>query len=469
MKDDHQDTELLLAYLRSELSLEDTRKLEARLKEDPTLREKLLELSTEEAALTDWAQSERALIELDNRTFEDTEVPATSESGVDWMPWLAAAAAVFLGIAAFAALFRTSNSSVPQNVARIVASVDADWLTSAPADSEGLSTGHYELAKGTIDLLFTDGARVIMSGPTRFQLVSNRHIHLESGNLVARIPDEALGFIVTSPQSEVIDLGTEFGLSVDGAGRTDVHVMDGLVEVLPRSSGADSSGVMIAQGEALRFRDQPESIPDDIPVSTREDLVGDQFYGSLGVQTLRGSVRITSGLSPDDFTKPRAGRNRIDLIAEQQGVTLPEPLAVTLNAPGSYRNFGKITQSLPEGTRVNSYLLHFRPSSQGPVRGVIRFEHPIVGVLCTPHHLDNSDSVFGIPSIHYPEKVSTRGLEPGAYFDEWVAKSGAPPNFVPDEVILSQDRFAISINVTANTESGYFDQVRVLTLAPDRD
>ena len=51
--------------------------------------------------------------------------------------------------------------------------------------------------------------------------------------MVARISDEALGFIVTSPRSELIDLGAKFGLSVDETGRTDAHVLGGLVEILP--------------------------------------------------------------------------------------------------------------------------------------------------------------------------------------------------------------------------------------------
>ena len=382
-------------------------------------------------------------------------------------PWLAAAAAIVIAgiIAAIVVSNRGGNESAAPGVARVVASVDAEWRDKTPRENESLPAGAYELTHGSVDLLFTDGAKVSVSGPARFNLKSARQIHLETGNLVARIPDEALGFIVTSPQSEVIDLGTEFGLSVSKEGQTDVHVIDGLVEVYPRETG--NGGVKIAEGQARRFEGDPGGDLAEIPLSSRASLLGAKRYGDLGVEMLRGSVRIASGLSSSDYTKQQSGPHWIDLIAEKQGVVIADPIEITLDSPGSYREFGKFDLSLPAGTRVNSYLLHFRPSSYQPVRGVIRFDQPIVGVICSHPHLVATDSVFGVPSVSYPAESEPRGLEPGPYFDEHVAKHGFPADFEPDEVILSQDRSALSIRAAAKPEIGYYDQVRVLTLAPE--
>lgn len=377
-------------------------------------------------------------------------------------PWLAAAAAiVIVGLSAITVFHRGGKGFPAQGVARIVATTDAEWMGKAPPANQALSAGAYVLNRGSIDLLFTDGANVSVSGPAAFHLKSARHIHLDSGTLVARIPHEALGFTVTSPQSEVIDLGTEFGLSVSREGRTDVHVLEGLVEVLSRNPGNTTPGVMIEGGQALRFVSSPDLPPAEIPLHTRADLIGDPRHAGLGVQMLRGSVRIADKLDAADLARQPVEGNWIDLIAERQGVTLAAPVEVTLNAPGSYRDFSRISRTLSSGTRVNSYLLHFRPSSKEQVRGVIRFDQPIVGVICNGIHLHESDALFGIPAVHYPAAIGPRGLEP-----PWDihGKAEAQPGWEPDELILSQDRSTLSIHAYGNPENGY-DQVRVLTLA----
>ncbi|MCG8600781.1 MAG: FecR family protein, partial [Verrucomicrobiales bacterium] len=459
MNADHSDTGILLAYLRGELDSDAIRKVESRLLGEKDLRRQLLELSIEEAALTDWARMEQTLVALENKTFENEPIPNKARPARRFpQQWLAAAAGIVL--AGFAAILfggRSEQSSNSPGVARLVASVDAEWKRDPHRENENLPAGDHELLSGSVDLDFVDGAQVSLSGPARFKLISSRHIHLETGNLVARIPDEALGFIVTSPQSEVIDLGTEFGLSVSEEGLTDVHVIDGLVEVFPRKAG--TWGVKVSEGQARRFEGETAGEPAEIPLSSRASLLGDKRHRDLGVEMLRGSVRIASGLSESDLTKQQTGPHWIDLIAEKQGIVLTDPIEITLDSPGSYREFGNLDLSLPAGTRVNSYLLHFRPSSYKPVHGVIRFDQPIVGVICSHPHLVATDAVFGVTSVSYPPETAPRGMEPGPYFDQHVEKHGYPADFEPDEVILSQDRSAISIRAFATPEVGYYDQV----------
>lgn len=460
------DTETLLAYLRGELDSDAIRKVESRLLGEKDLRRQLLELSAEEAALTDWAQTEHTHVALDNKAFANESVPAEARPP-QAMPkhWLAAAAGIVL--AGFTAILfggRSDQSNNSPCVARLVASVDAEWGRDPHRENENLPAGEHELLSGSVDLHFSGGAKVSLGGPAKFKLISSRHIHLETGNLVARIPDEALGFIVTSPQSEVIDLGTEFGLSVSEDGLTDVHVIDGLVEVFPREK--DNEGVKISEGQARRFKGETAGEPAEIPLSSRASLLGDDRHRILGVEMLRGSVRIASGLSESDLTKQQTGPHWIDLIAEKQRIVLTDPIEITLDSPGSYREFGKLDLSLPAGTRVNSYLLHFRPTSNEPVHGVIRFDQPIVGVICSQPDLVATDAVFGVPSVSYPAETTPRGMEPGPFFDQHVERHGYPTDFEPDEIILSQDRSAISIRAFATPEIGYYDQVRVLTLTP---
>ena len=468
------DPDMLLAYLNGELVGPDLESFEKRLLEEEALRKALIELSIEEVTLADWARTQELTAELDDQTFSTLDAPR--DGGSEAIPtansygrWLATAVALMVCVCGFLWILERRGSSASKrstapSVAHLIASVDANWVSTAPHSRSQMPIGQYELSSGSIDLGFTCGAKVSISGPAKFELVNARRLHLESGNLIARIPDEALGFIVTSPQSEVVDLGTEFGLAVSGEGQTDVHVLDGLVEVLPRDRERFDPGLMIAEGSARRFENSSGTQSNEIPVRSRESLLGSQQFKDLGVQMLGGSIRINDQLGADSYGVSSSGQNWIDLVSEKRNVKLVEPLVVTLNASGSYRRFGLNTQTVAAGTSVNSYLLHFRPSTWNHVRGVIRFDTPIVGVLCTPKELGDSDAIFGVPNIDYPTDDVPRGLEPGRYFEHYVATAGKPVNFQPDEVILSQDRRSLSINASADPESGYYDQVRILTL-----
>lgn len=469
MNTDSNDTEMLLGYLQGDLSADAVRELEQRLVEDNALRRQLLEHSTEEAALTDWAKSEGVSASLDDSTFQEDEMPPSrfpilrpvfSRPAIGL---LAAAAVVVLGLSA--ALWLKPPETAPSpGVALLVASTDANWNAIDPEPGASLAAGKYQLTSGSVDLLFSDGAKVSLGGPAAFELKSTRHLHLESGQLVANISDEALGFVVTSPRSEVIDLGTEFGLSVDETGRTDVHVLDGLVEVLPSEQDKSEGSVTIAEGQARRFQSTPGTASNAIPVASRETLLGVSQPKALGLKMLRGSVRISKELSASDLTKKASGGNWIDLIAEQRAVTLTEPLAVSIDSTGSYRDFETLERTIQPGTKVDSYFLHFRPGSLEQVRGVIRFDQPIVAILCTGKHLHESDGLFGVPSVSYPKGGNPfRGLEPNGHPTKRNAQE-TDPDWEPDEIVLSQDRHTISIGAFANTERG-FDQVRILTKA----
>ncbi|MEM7600413.1 MAG: hypothetical protein AAF357_03235 [Verrucomicrobiota bacterium] len=455
--------EELIAYLHDELEPDVRADLEARLIENESLRRTLIELSTEEAALADWAKAERASAALDDETFAADPIPEANVTRLappsplaGW--WAAAAILVISALGFFAVNQNPPASASLAGVAHLVASVDAQWEGAHPLLNHPMATGSYELKSGAADLLFADGARVTVSGPAVFDLRSSRHLHLHGGNLVAQIPDEALGFIVTSPQSEVVDLGTEFGLSVGATGLTDVHVLDGLVEVLPAEgnpASQQSSGVMITEGEARRFSDDPDINGSTIPVSSRNGLVGKQRSSEIGLDMLRGSVRVVDHISRNDLFDVSEGFNWIDLAVEQRDVPLNEPLPVSIDSPGSYRNFVNPEAVLPAGQTVSSYLLHFRPNSFSYVSGVIRFDQPIVGVLCTGNHLRQTDAIFGVDSVYYPTKASDfQGLEPHG--------TTPPEKQASDEIILSQDRTTISIRTFAGIDRGY-DQIRILT------
>jgi hypothetical protein len=471
MNSPDQDIVVLQSYLNGQLDPDESKALEERLLNDEQARRDLLILSSEETALTDWARAERVSASLDDGTFQGQDsaperkmvrIPLTAPMAGWWM----AAALFIFGILAFTHLTSSPGPGPAPTapVADLVSSIDALWENAPPELNAPLGAGRYHLLQGSVDLRLAEGAQVRINGPARFDLRSSRHIHLQSGTLVATIPDEALGFTVTSPHSEIIDLGTEFGLSVNETGVTDVHVLDGLVEVRPaRGAPPAGTGVMLAEGEARRFGPAANTRAPVIPVASRDSLLGTSPTCELGLRILRGSVRVVERITRHDLVKVTDGRNWIDLVPEKQNVTLTRPLTVSMTTPGSYRNFEGLKDQLPAGTTVNSYLLHFRPGSSKEVRGVIQFEEPIVALLCTTDELNQSDSLCGIPPVHYPTAGNPfRGLEPnGLSTDGGVTVSQIHQ---PDGIVLSLSRRTISIHTYAGLEHGY-DQIRILTLA----
>ena len=70
----------------------------------------------------------------------------------------------------------------------------------------------------------------MLQGKSELKLESASRAFLLAGKMTARVPEEAIGFIVNTPQGAIVDLGTEFALSVSDTHVTEVHVLEGEVE-----------------------------------------------------------------------------------------------------------------------------------------------------------------------------------------------------------------------------------------------
>ena len=77
---------------------------------------------------------------------------------------------------------------------------------------------------------FFCGATVIVEGPAELDLKSPLLAKVHHGRLRAQVPPAARGFSLEVDELKVVDLGTEFGLSVEGK-ETTVQVFDGEVEL----------------------------------------------------------------------------------------------------------------------------------------------------------------------------------------------------------------------------------------------
>jgi hypothetical protein len=122
---------------------------------------------------------------------------------------------------------------IDSTVAVLVRAPEAVWGDTELPTRAGspLPSGWLRLKSGFAHLEFYSGATVILEGPAELRLISRMEAYCAGGKLRAIVPPHARGFTIGSPRLDLIDRGTEFGMQVDGHGKTEVHVFTGLVEV----------------------------------------------------------------------------------------------------------------------------------------------------------------------------------------------------------------------------------------------
>ena len=120
-----------------------------------------------------------------------------------------------------------------------------------------LPTGHLKLKSGLVQIEFFHGAVVILEGPADFELIDSQRAYLHYGKLRSYVPMPSRGFVIETPQRKLIDHGTEFGLSVNATGLTEVHVFEGKVEM----QGQDSEYLTAGESKQFSNADAGKSIP----------------------------------------------------------------------------------------------------------------------------------------------------------------------------------------------------------------
>src|SRR5262249_756652 len=133
------------------------------------------------------------------------------------------------------------------------------------------------LERGLAEIRFQCGARVLLEGPACLELHSGRSARLVYGKLTARAPDGAARVEILSPQGQVIDLGTEFGVPVAGDGATDVYVFQGRVEAHAGDDGPGrTAGVSVTRNQAARIADGKVTLNSGEPAAG-----GDRFVRAI--------------------------------------------------------------------------------------------------------------------------------------------------------------------------------------------
>ena len=120
------------------------------------------------------------------------------------------------------------------------------------------------LRTGLIEILFDDGAKVLLEAPAAFRLKSTDRMVLHQGQLFAYVPDYAQGFTVETPNSQVIDMGTEFGIRVEQDGTSNLHMFKGKAALALDSINDTKQTLALTAGQAKRVNTSGQV--KDIPI-----------------------------------------------------------------------------------------------------------------------------------------------------------------------------------------------------------
>ena len=111
------------------------------------------------------------------------------------------------------------------------------------------------LKKGLIKIEFNSGATVNLQGPAKFRLNSPMSVTMLTGVSTFHVPPSATGFAVETAAVKIVDLGTRFGVSIEGKESTSVHVFKGKVAATSLGSNGEAiKTIELIKGQAARFK-----------------------------------------------------------------------------------------------------------------------------------------------------------------------------------------------------------------------
>jgi len=225
--------ELVRRYLGGEASKEEALSLESMLATDAQLRRDFLAYARVDSALA--AVSRPPLLKA-----SPTPTPRF------WLPLAAAAAVLLMGLAW---RFLPVSSSVLGTVTQVL-NAESAIDGKRPVAGQTLGTGRISLSLGAMEITLSNGVTLLFEGPGELELLTPMRAHLHSGQVVVRVPQNAVGFQINAASVHVVDLGTEFGLKAGPSLEADVQVFEGLVEASPAQGGFTSR---LVAGNAARY------------------------------------------------------------------------------------------------------------------------------------------------------------------------------------------------------------------------
>lgn len=259
-----------------------------------------------------------------------------------------------------------------------------------------------------------------------------------NGALVTRV-DAALG-VNESPQWDTYDMAGLGGVGGNGLGG------NGGPGDLPFSGGLN--------GEFTKVRFYNYAITGSTVQSNYNSVLAP---ASFGVSTTSGNASSPAA-RPVDLTLNNTESASLQVIQERTDILDgPLPVDAIINGGVTLANAGQaIPGQIPNGTKINSYVLQFDPLSQNGtmselVSGTITFGGEILGILLNESSLVATDPILG--SIGNYGTSFTRGLALG--LEGMLAVSADRHELSFDLSVLGDDLLQFRVLTTALAEADF--------------
>jgi len=267
MKPDDSRLEALRRYADGEATPQDIALLDNAVRTDAAFLEFMIEYMHVDAALPEFVQAADATDAIANiipmpevsqpvarrRSDEGAQTPrepgrATHPGGMPartvrrW--FIPAAAAAALIITASLWLMR-SPAGIEVEVLRVA---DSSLRVGDRVKMQTLA-----LEQGEAQVRLPSEVKLTLSGAGEVRFIDPMHARVVHGKVTVDVGAKGKGFILDTPQTRVVDLGTQFGVEARSDGLTDVMVIEGKIEL------HDAQRVTpLEQGEAVRVNEQRE-------------------------------------------------------------------------------------------------------------------------------------------------------------------------------------------------------------------
>ena len=284
MKDDA-DLIRLDQWLSGCISEKDFALLEKKLSESPELRSQLRSMADLDEGLREMALNPEVIL-TESRRLDGN----STARGSSWLPWAIAVAAALVAVAAWLPPLNLGRFGEGRYVtAMLVDEAGAVFAQPRRPGEVRFEPGNYELRSGMVHLRFVNGADLVVEGPAQFTIRNAFRTDLAAGRVRAIVPPTAHGFTVVTREVAYEDVGTEFGLSMNGeTGESLMHVFDGQVNL----RSGDALGSLLRSvfgGDSVGYRDGKMEDSPEVKVGafpSPEDI-GHQRWISLRKERLK--------------------------------------------------------------------------------------------------------------------------------------------------------------------------------------
>ncbi|HSJ02416.1 MAG: LamG-like jellyroll fold domain-containing protein [Verrucomicrobium sp.] len=255
---------LFMAKADGEISAADHERLNALLRESAETRRQWYAFQDVESALFSWSQREQQGESPVTGMHQPGPAMAAARRPRPLRTLLAASVLFTCVFTALTLISRWLNppavvapggvveaeEATTTTVAVLTRGVNLEWESDGvrPALNAPLAPGTLKLKRGVAEIEFFQGARLCVEGPAEIKLVSTSEAFCTRGRFSAHVPPQAKGFRLGTPNGDVVDLGTDFGLDLN-SDTPEVHVFKGEVEL----HQPETAVRMLTQGEAAGF------------------------------------------------------------------------------------------------------------------------------------------------------------------------------------------------------------------------